>query len=170
MKSDHTLYFHIRPLGYYLGKDNDRTTKIDQWLVDYWSKTGTTFAFERRADGCWYGSYAVTSKADQFCRRLGRLVAKGKLTCKRKDLAFAFGPEEPTFDDCVVLNDLINYEKQYQRLMPFYDNDAGRVADVLSSYPGFEQSIYNAYAMGKPALKLNIAHPKLVNKDTEIYA
>lgn len=94
------LVFHVRKIMLYPeleGQDSPSTR--------YLNKQGMTFAFEEREDG-WWVAWSRTSHRDSFCRKIGRLVAVGKLTCKRKTLAEYFGHQAPTFEDCVVMYSL----------------------------------------------------------------
>lgn len=113
MKKDEGIkYFHVRIID----------TLSEPSLADespayreYAYSQGATFAFEKRKDGWWVG-LSQTTYEDNFCRRIGRLIAKGRLKCKRKPLAYFFGKEEPTFEDVLCLYDLLRYEMVYDEI------------------------------------------------------
>src|SRR5689334_11935686 len=117
MQQTKVIYFYIRPWGFYQSQarvEQGYTANVDDYLREYWAKQGTTFACEKRSDGNWYIAYAQCGSKDQFSRRLGRMVSTGRLRCRRKpDLAVLFGKEEPSFDDCVTILNLIEYNDKY---------------------------------------------------------
>jgi hypothetical protein len=116
MQDQGILYFHIRPFGFYKAQENE-TEYLNRFMLEYEARSGTTFAFEKRTDG-WYFGYSSTHSKDQFNRKIGRMVAKGRLCCKRKpELASYFGEQEPTFDDCVIINFMLHLESHQKHVI-----------------------------------------------------
>lgn len=111
-KDEDIMYFHVRVIDI-LSKQS--LVNSSPAYREYAYTQGATFAFEKRKDGWWVG-YSQTTYEDNFCRRIGRLIAKGRLKCKRKPCAYFFGKEEPTFDDVVTLYELLRYEMIYHEI------------------------------------------------------
>lgn len=110
MKKDEGIkYFHVRIIDTI---PEEFASNYSPSFREYAYSQGATFAFEKRKDGWWVG-LSQTTYEDNFCRRIGRLIAKGRLKCKRKPLAYFFGKEEPTFEDVVTLYELLRYEMIY---------------------------------------------------------
>ena len=68
-------------------------------------------SFDHFPEG-WYVSFSTTVFKESFCRKIGRDIATGRLKCRRKDLAYYFGQEKPTFEDAVAIAVLLFDERK----------------------------------------------------------
>lgn len=128
------IVFHVRSPLYYRAEEGVNDTTLDQDVREYYkvvrdeqAKSGYTLAFENRVDG-WHVAYSHTASktvvnakgkkvhADPFCRRIGRAIAVGRLKCHRKCLSQYYGTEAPTWEDAVVLVELIKCIEFYEHL------------------------------------------------------
>lgn len=58
-------------------QDTPHKSTTHEELFFHVENDGTVF-FRKENDGKWYGSIAMRSKRDQFCRKVGRCVARRK--------------------------------------------------------------------------------------------
>lgn len=107
-KEKEPLYFHVRLIDL-ISEEYQNLVNLSSDYRNYCYSQGVTFACEERKDGWWIG-FSRTSYKDMFNRRLGRLISKGRLRCKRKPLALYFGKEAPTFEDACVMFELLRFE------------------------------------------------------------
>jgi len=107
------LVYHIQNRDIFGAMFQDNADhEVVQTFLTHLDPKGVTFAFQETPEG-WVGSYAATGHGDSFCRKLGRAIACGRLSCKRKVLWQSFGKEKPTYEDALVLADLILHEKEF---------------------------------------------------------